>query len=132
MIGALIHLKRGQTVQQTNPRMQRIFGAVRIGRMALNACHSDPSSQRPAATDLHRFTHNIGAGRLAHQTHRHRLVVGIHPIKQCNGAVQRDTLFIARYRQHNSTIRRRVLHKINGSSSKGSHTGLHIRRPAAI
>ena len=133
MIRPGIQTVAGQSVHQPHHRRQRIVGAMRIGGMALITRHGDMRVERSTTAYFNHLTHMIRAGRLAHQTHRHLLPLGVHPIEQSDSAIGRWPLFITSDRDDHCTIFRwGHRDKVNRRCDKSSHAGFHICRATAV
>ncbi|MPL88766.1 hypothetical protein SDC9_34793 [bioreactor metagenome] len=131
MRGAGIERRRGHLAEQVDQRMERVLRPLRIGGVALHARRLDPEGHRAAPADLHHLAHHLGAGRLAHQAHRHRLAGLGHPVEERAGAVAPRAFLVAGDREDHRALGRRLGHQIDRGGDEGRDARFHVGGAAA-
>ena len=132
MGGALIQRLCFEPREQGDQRRHRVFGAVRIGRMALHAFGREPAGHRPASADLHHLAHHIGAGGFAHKAMGHPFALGSHPVEKGDGAIGGHVFLVAGDGKDHRAIGRGLAHEINGGGGECGDAGFHVGRSPPI
>ena len=106
MAGAGVELVAGEAVEQAAERGQRVPGAVRVGRVALDPGRGDVGGEGAAAADLDGVAHALGAGGFADEAGGHGLAVCLHPVDDRGGAVLAAALLVAGDRDDDGAVGR--------------------------
>src|SRR5690242_12431910 len=134
MLAAGIERRRLQGGQKLRQSTDRVFGALRIGGVALASLHGERRRKTAAAADLDLIPDAGRRCRLAHDGGGKALAATGGPVEDLYGTVDGGPLLVPGHQNRKAAaeVFAAAAHEAKRSGNHGGEAALHVHRAAAV